>query len=145
MTVWVVVSILALMLSPLAWLRPSRHQGGKMALRLEARRMGLSMQLTPQTWPHWLQVQPPSPCAQFQRARRGRQPAQWCYWQSAPGVWLNQWREPCTDAVLLEHFAGLPGDVFKVDAGPQMIAVCWGEKGDSQGLQAIATLLKVLA
>jgi hypothetical protein len=29
MTVWLVVSILALILSPLAWLRPSRKQSGR--------------------------------------------------------------------------------------------------------------------
>ena len=54
MTVWIVVSILLVVLSPLAWLRPSRHQSGRMALRMEARRIGLSMQLAPQEWPHWL-------------------------------------------------------------------------------------------
>ena len=30
MTVWIVVSILALVLSPLAWLRPSRRQSDRM-------------------------------------------------------------------------------------------------------------------
>ena len=43
MTVWIVVSILAVMLSPLAWLAPSRRQGGRMALRMEARRIGLGI------------------------------------------------------------------------------------------------------
>lgn len=60
MTVWIVVSILAVMLSPLAWLAPSRRQGGRMALRMEARRIGLAMQLAPQEWPHWLQPEPPA-------------------------------------------------------------------------------------
>ena len=45
MTVWLVVSILALILSPMAWLLPSHRQSGRMALRMEARRMGLAMQL----------------------------------------------------------------------------------------------------
>ena len=45
MTVWIVVSILAVVLSPLVWLRPSRQQSGRMALRMEARRIGLAMQL----------------------------------------------------------------------------------------------------
>ena len=48
MTVWLVVSILLVVLSPLAWLRPSRAQSGRMALRMEARRIGLAMQLAPQ-------------------------------------------------------------------------------------------------
>ena len=74
MTVWIVVSILAVVLSPLAWLRPSRHQSGRMALRMEARRMGLAMQLSPQQWPHWLKQEPPSPCAQYHRPRRGKVP-----------------------------------------------------------------------
>lgn len=44
MTTWLVILLLAVMLSPLAWLMPSNRQRGKMALRLEARRLGLAMQ-----------------------------------------------------------------------------------------------------
>src|SRR5207253_4524034 len=116
MTVWIVVSILALVLSPLAWLRPSRHQSGRMALRMEARRMGLAMQLAPQEWPHWLEPEPPSPCGQYHRPRRSVQAACWSYWQTAPGVWVNQWREVCQDDALLEHFKTLPANVFKIEA-----------------------------
>jgi hypothetical protein len=145
MTVWIVVSILAVVLSPLAWLRPSRHQSGRMALRMEARRMGLAMQLSPQQWPHWLKQEPPSPCAQYHRPRRGKVPALWSYWQLEPGVWVNQWQEPCVDETLLAHFATLPANVYKVEADRQMIALCWGEKGEVSDLQAIDTLLKALA
>jgi hypothetical protein len=38
------------------------------------------------------------------------------YWQVSPGVWWNQWREPCEDPRLLEAFAGLPESVYKVEA-----------------------------
>lgn len=145
MTVWIVVSILAVVLSPLAWLRPSRHQSGRMALRMEARRMGLTMQLSPQQWPHWLKQEPPSPCAQYHRPRRGKVPALWSYWQLEPGVWVNQWQEPCVDETLLAHFATLPANIYKVEADRQMIALCWGEKGEVSDLQAIDTLLKALA
>ncbi|MFQ6571742.1 hypothetical protein [Pseudomonas sp. UM16] len=145
MTVWVVVSILALILSPLAWLRPSRNQSGRMALRMEARRMGLNMQLTPQQWPHWLPSEPPSPCAQFVRPRRQGRVDSWSYWQTTPGTWLNQWREPCADPQLAEHFARLPDNVYKVEAGPQMIALYWGERGETSVLQDIAAVLKALA
>lgn len=145
MTVWIVVSILAVVLSPLAWLRPSRHQSGRMALRMEARRMGLAMQLAPQAWPHWLKQEPPSPCAQYHRPRRGKVPALWSYWQLEPGVWVNQWQEACVDEQLLAHFATLPANVYKVEADRQMIALCWGEKGEVSDLQVIDTLLKALA
>ena len=145
MTVWVVVSILALILSPLAWLRPSRNQSGRMALRMEARRMGLNMQLAPQQWPHWLPKEPPSPCPQYVRPRRQGRADSWSYWQTAPGTWLNQWREPCADPVLAEHFARLPESVYKVEAGPQMIALYWGERGETAVLQDIASVLKALA
>src|SRR3546814_11351466 len=89
MTVWLVVSVLLVVLSPLAWLRPSRVQSGRMALRMEARRLGLAMQLAPQEWPHWLGQQAPNPCAQYHRPRRGKQPAIWPYWHTAPGVGVN--------------------------------------------------------
>ena len=145
MKVWIVVSILAVVLSPLAWLRPSRHQSGRMALRMEARRMGLAMQLSPQEWPHWLKQEPPSPCAQYHRPRRGKVPALWSYWQLEPGVWVNQWQEPCVDETLLAHFATLPANVYKVEADRQMIALCWGEKGEVSDLQAIDAVLKALA
>jgi hypothetical protein len=145
MTVWIVVSILALVLSPLAWLMPSRNQSGKMSLRMEARRMGLAMQLAPQEWPHWLPSEPPSPCAQFHRPRRQGAIDTWTYWQTQPGHWLNQWREPCPDPRLMQAFGTLPGNVFKVDAGLQMISLFWGEKGQPQDLQAIAKVLRDLA
>lgn len=145
MTILIVVSILAVILSPMVWLRPSRNQSGRMAMRMEARRIGLAMQLTPQEWPHWLPLEPPSPCAQYHRPRRAGQASCWCYWQTEPGVWLNQWREPCTDEPLLEHLATLPGNVYKIEAGPQLIALYWGEKGDEKVLQDIAAVLKALA
>lgn len=145
MTVWIVLSILALILSPLAWLRPSRRQSGRMALRLEARRIGLGMQLAPQEWPHWLPVEPPSPCAQYHLPRSRTEPLCWVYWQTAPGVWVNQWREPCEDAALMTHLRELPKDVFKVEADKQMIALYWAERGESEALQHIAGVLKALA
>ncbi|WP_397452695.1 hypothetical protein [Pseudomonas sp. NA-150] len=145
MTVWIVLSILAAVLSPLAWLRPSRRQSGKMAIRLAARRMGLGMQLAPQEWPHWLLTEPPSPCAQYHRPRSQKQAACWVYWQTEPGVWLNRWREPCEDTQLMAQLATLPADVFKVEADQQMIALYWGERGEPEILQRIAGVLKALA
>ena len=145
MTVWIVVSILAVVLSPLAWLRPSRHQSGRMALRMEARRIGLAMQLAPQEWPHWLEPEPPSPCAQYHRPRRSVKAKCWIYWQTAPGVWVNQWREVCEDEALLEHFNKLPANVFKIEADKQMIALYWGEKGEASVLQDISAVLKAFA
>ncbi|ROM19454.1 hypothetical protein BK643_01910 [Pseudomonas protegens] len=145
MTVWIVVSILAVVLSPLAWLRPSRRQSGLIALRMEARRMGLAMQLAPQEWPHWLGQEPPNPCPQYHRPRRSGQPVCWSYWQIAPGNWVNQWREPCVDESLLKHFQALPAGVFKVEAGKQMIALYWNERGEVSVLQDIASVLKALA
>ncbi|AKT31657.1 hypothetical protein RYA05_21850 [Pseudomonas syringae pv. actinidiae] len=145
MTVWIVLSIIGVMLSPLVWLRPSRHQSGRMALRMEARRMGMGMQLTPQEWPHWLAKEPPSPCAQYHRPRRAAATDAWVYWQSEPGVWRNRWREACEDARLLTHLATLPADVFKVEADNQMIALYWAERGEPEVLQRIDAMLKALA
>jgi hypothetical protein len=145
MTFWIVLSIVGVMLSPLVWLRPSRQQSGKMDLRLEARRIGLAMQLAPQEWPHWLPKEPPSPCAQYHRHRRGSKPAAWAYWQTEPGVWLNRWREPCEDALLMVQFNTLPADVFKIEADDQMIALYWSERGESEVLRRIAAVLKALA
>ncbi len=85
MTVLLVVSILALILSPLSWLRTSRKQSEQMKLRLEARHMGLAMQLAPQQWPHWLEKEPPSPCPQYHRARRRGHEDSFCFWQITPG------------------------------------------------------------
>ncbi|RZA04365.1 MAG: hypothetical protein EOP02_40780 [Proteobacteria bacterium] len=130
MTVWIVVSILALILSPMVWLRPSRSQSGRMAVRMQARRMGLAMQLA---------------CAQYHRPRRKGRVHSWSYWQTEPGIWCNQWRETCVDPHLLPHLATLPPDVYKLEAGPQMLALYWGEKGDEKVLQNIAKVLQALA
>jgi len=145
MTVWIILSIIAMVLSPLVWLRPSRSQSGRMAMRMAARRMGLAMQLIPQEWPHWLPTEPPSPCPQYHRPRSARTPDTWVYWQMEEGVWVNQWREPCADPRLLAQFSILPADVYKVEAGQQLIAVYWAERGEPEVLQRIAAALKALA
>jgi hypothetical protein len=145
MTVVIVLSILALVLSPMAWLRPSRNQSGKMSLRMAARRMGLAMQLTPVQWPHWFGQGAPDPCAQYHRPRRPGRADQWVYWQSTPGEWLNQWREPLQDARLQAQFERLPGNVFKVEATAQLLSLFWGEKGEEKLLQDIAGVLDALA
>ena len=145
MTVWVVVSILALVLSPLAWLRPSRGQSGKMACRLRARQLGLAMQLAPQQWPHWLNSEAPSPCAQYHRARLEQQKAGWSYWQSAPGEWVNQWREACPDPAIAAILAHLPLDAYKVEADKGMVALYWGERGGPDTVVHIKDALAKLA
>ncbi|WP_459206107.1 hypothetical protein ACSMEV_16475 [Pseudomonas sp. MLB6B] len=145
MTVWLVVSILALILSPLAWLRPSRKQSRQMDLRLQARRAGLAMQLAPQQWPHWLEKQPPSPCPQYHRARRAGRVDTWSYWQVSPGVWWNQWREVCDEARLVAVFAELPESVYKVEADSRMLALYWGERGDEGVVETVKRALDTLA
>lgn len=116
-----------------------------MAVRLAARRLGVGMQLSQQDWPHWLELTPPGNCAQYHCSRRRGRVESWSYWQIAPGQWCNQWREPCVDADLLEHLQRLPADVYKVEAGPQMIALYWGERGGEAELQRVADTLKALA
>ncbi|VXC39843.1 conserved hypothetical protein [Pseudomonas sp. 8AS] len=145
MTWWIVVLLVGVALSPLVWLRPSRRQSGQMALRLAARRLGLGMQLVQQEWPHWLECSPPGSCAQYHRARRRGRQDSWSYWQAQPGQWLNQWREPCADEQLLAQLRQLPADVYKVEAGPQMLALYWGERGGEAELQRVAALLAELA
>ena len=107
--------------------------------------MGLAMQLAPQEWPHWLEPEPPASCAQYHRPRRSTKPGVWCYWQSAPGKWLNRWQEACEDPRLLAQFEKLPANVYKVEADKQMIVLVWGEKGEAQVLKAIDEVLKALA
>lgn len=145
MTGWIVVALLIVALSPLVWLVPSRRQRGQMDVRLQARRMGLTMQLARTEWPYWMSNTPPSPCPQYHHPRpRGRQDS-WSYWQSAPGTWLNKWQEPCPDQALAEQLAGLPADVYQVEATPQMIALFWGERAQPDALPAIAAFLKARA
>ncbi|NQD94609.1 hypothetical protein HP532_18345 [Pseudomonas sp. CrR25] len=141
MTPWIVLLLLAFILSPLAWLVPSRRQRGQMEVRMQARRLGLAMQLSRQEWPHWLTQAPPSSCAQYHRGRQQGRRDSWCYWQAEPGKWLNRWREPCLDTALAEQLAALPADVFKAEATPQMVALYWGERAQEGSLQRIADFL----
>ncbi|WP_184586962.1 hypothetical protein [Pseudomonas nitroreducens] len=141
MTTWMVILLIALVLSPLTWLIPSRGQRGQMDLRLQARRLGLAMQMAQQEWPHWLERQPPRQCAQYHRAR-GKNRDAWCYWQSEPGVWLDRWREASAPAELAQALASLPRDVYMVEATPQFLALYWGERGDSSDLERVASFLK---
>ncbi len=117
-----------------------------MALRMEARRIGLGMQLAPQEWPHWLARQPPSPCAQYHRPRLGfacRRLGHIGRASLACGSIAGG--EVCEDEKLLSHFGTLPADVFKVEADPQMVAVYWAERGEAEILQRINAMLKALA
>jgi hypothetical protein len=143
-TLWILL-LLAVSLSPLVWLLPSHRQRGRMDTRLAARRRGLAMNLSRQDWPHWLEGSPPSPCAQYHRARRPGRGDTWSYWQNRPGEWLNRWREPCTDARLLEQLAGLPADAYRIEAAAQMIGICWGERGGAVDLDRLAAVLDALA
>jgi hypothetical protein len=145
MTWWIVLLLVGAALSPLVWLRPSPRQRGQMALRLAARRLGLGMQLSQQDWPHWLEGSPPASCAQYHRGRRAGRSDSWIYWQVAPGQWHNQWREPCTDVLMLSRLQGLPGDVYKIEAGPQMVALYWGERGGEEELRRVAEVLAAVA
>ena len=138
---WLVLLVAAVVLSPLAWLAPSRRQSAAMQVRLQARQMGLSMQLSQQDWPHWLERSAPTSCAQYYRVRSSKTAAQWCFWQLAPGQWLDRWREPCVEAQLLEQLLELPSDVYKVEAGQQLLSVYWGEKGGAQDLLRIHAFL----
>lgn len=142
MSPWIVLLLLAFVLSPLSWLIPSRRQRGQMDVRLRARRMGLGMQLSSQDWPHWLSRQPPASCPQYHRVRRRGNQDCWVYWQAEPGSWLNRWREPCADEALAKALAALPADVFKVEVNTQMIALYWGENGQDDALQRIADFLQ---
>jgi hypothetical protein len=62
----------------------------------------------------------------------------------APGQWVNQWREPLEDPVLLGCFAGLPADVYKIETTPQMVELYWGERGTAEDLQRIAEVLRAI-
>lgn len=142
---WIALLLLALVLSPLSWLVPTRRERGRMDVRLQARRMGLAMQLAREEWPYWHAQQAPNPCPQYHRARRRGHQDCWSYWQVEPGKWLNQWREPCTDASLAAQLAALPGDVFKAEASTQMVALYWGERAQPDALQKIADFLQARA
>ncbi len=143
-TLWIIL-LLAVLLSPLVWLLPSHRQRGQMDVRLAARRRGLAMNLSRQDWPHWLERTPPSPCAQYHRARRPGRSDTWSYWQNPSGEWLNQWREPCKDERLLAQFASLPADAYRIEAGVQMIGICWGERGGGEELNRLVAVLDALA
>ncbi|WP_295477380.1 hypothetical protein [uncultured Pseudomonas sp.] len=145
MTGWIILSIICVMLSPLVWMLPSRKQSGRMALRLEARRLGMGMQLARAQWPHWLDPQPPASCAQYHRQRSSGLTAGWEYWQNGAGNWVNRWREPCNDESMLAVLRNLPADVYKIEADGRMVSLYWGERGDAQVLQHINEALQALA
>lgn len=145
MTWWLVPLLIFVLLSPLTWLLPSRHQRGQMDVRLAARRQGLSMQLTPQSWPHWMEPQPPDPCPQYALPRRRGSAQCFDLWQLEAGRWVNQWRESVTDPVLLEQLARLPADLYRLQSTPQAVTACWGERGGCDALDEVAAVLRALA
>ncbi len=145
MNFWLIFFLVAVALSPLSWLAPSRRQQRQMDVRMHARRLGVAMQLSPQEWPYWLLLEPPHSCPQYHCARQPEQVDSWCYWQLEPGQWVNKWREPCADHALLLQLQTLPADAFKVEATEQMLSVCWGERGASAALEKIVDFLQARA
>jgi hypothetical protein len=145
MTWWLVPLLIFVLLSPLTWLLPSRRQRGQMDVRLAARRQGLSMQLVPQEWPHWMEPLPPDPCPQYALPRRRRAGQSVDVWQPEAGRWVDQWRHAVSDPLLLEHLARLPADVYRLQANSQSVTVFWGERGGEPALVQVAAVLKALA
>lgn len=142
MNLWLVLLLVGVVISPLSWLVPSRHQRGRSDIRVEARRLGLAMQLSRQEWPFWLEQPAPSMCAQYLRERRrGEVRTDWCFWQMRPGVWVDRWRDPCTDEQLAAQLAALPGDVYKAEAMASTVSVCWGERNGLEALQRVDAFL----
>lgn len=129
--------IMLAVLSPLAWLRPSRQQQKSTQVRQAARRMGLLMQLSQQTWPHWLGRSAPQLCPQYGLPRALGNTIQGAYWQTSVGVWLNKWREPCASPELQSALEELPADVYKVETMQGELFVYWGERGGMADLLVI--------
>jgi len=142
MLFWLIALVLLALLSPLLWLLPKAGQNERMQLRLAARRMGMTMQLSSQNWPYWM-AHIPNPCAQYQLPCK-QSAVECCYWQSAPGQWQNQWREPCTDNALLSLLQQLPIDAYKIETDNEKVAIYWGECGGLDSLKKIASVLKAL-
>ena len=44
-----------------------------------------------------------------------------------------------------QRLRSLPGDVYKVEATPQMVSLFWGERGGEDELRRIAELLAAVA
>ena len=129
---------------PAGWLRPSRAQSGRMAMRMEARRIGPG-HATGASGVAALAVQePPNPCAQYHRPRPRQSPVLDLLAEVARDMGQSMARA-CEDPRLLEHFEMLPADVFKVEADKQMIALYWGRAWRAAVLQDIAAVLKALA
>lgn len=142
MTLWIVLLLIAALLSPLVWLLPSRHQRHRMAVRLEARRQGLAMQLLRREWPHWMAELAPNPCPQYHCVRHQRQD-DWKYWQVRPGIWVDRWQEqPDMPTELADELQRLPADVFEVEATPGCLNLYWGERDGADHLPAIVRFMK---
>jgi|GEM_PF-3238124 len=143
MLFWLIPLVLLALLSPLFWLLPKAGQSQRMQLRLSARQMGLSMQLAPASWPHWM-TDAPCPCPLYQRPRKTASGLCGVYWQVSPSNWQNQWREPCVDNNWLSLLQPLPEDVYKIEADSQQVSIYWGERSGLAGLEKIAGALKTL-
>lgn len=140
---WVALGLF-LIISPAFWLLPSRRQQAQMQLRLAAGRLGLRVTMVRPDWPHWMQEFVAKEVAQYLWPRKNAACKDWQYWQVAPGVWHNQWREPLEEPALLAHLAHLPADVWSISAGPAAVQVTWAERGSEAELAQIGQCLKSL-
>lgn len=139
MTWFIVFLVVAMLVSPIAWLIPSSSQRRIEAMRAEARRLGFQVQLValPQTRRQQVRKEETLQGACYRLAWREEfkyAPHNQFLRHEAPEERATDWPESC--------FSALPQSVVALDCNRLGTALYWREQGEPEQLsQAVQVLL----
>jgi|GEM_PF-478907 len=142
--------VLAMMLGPLAWLRPTALEQHQERLRRRARERGLQVKAgeLPQSRRQRVRQRPPRPGAEYRLVVEEAGDWERFFWQLDPVEgWQDSAGEPLAEAEQswLESWAGkLPRSVAAVERRSGSAAVYWAEQGEEAAVDALAEVLEWL-
>lgn len=144
--------VIALVVGPVLWLRPSQGDKRRTGLRLLARRLGLQVRLCnlPQTRRARVRREDTEQGVVYQLPvpDPGKlRPIDYLLVRDAAGSWENENSEalpPALQAALERAIAALPADAVALELVPQGPAVYWRERGGEATVEALAAQLRAL-
>ncbi|WP_461482504.1 hypothetical protein [Porticoccus sp.] len=158
MTYLLIVLVLAIIISPMLWLRQTPRQKLVTAMRQQAARAGIQVKLARPADARegegrleyvryslpWLPKTASSPLPRMEKwmlvhqTRRG-DPSPWGDWQ-----WLGREANPVINDAIGAALQGLPPSVSALEASAAGLSIYWQERGELADIEAITSQLTAL-
>lgn len=149
----IAILVMALVLGPILWLKPSPGQARQAQQRLRARREGLEVRLCslPQSRRCRVRQETPVQGAVYRLPllEQPQPPLPDFLWvrENATAAWETETAAtapPAVQAALNQVMAAAPADVVAVEAGSGGASIYWQERGGEEAVATVAGLLRPL-